>query len=306
MFHRPKKFLGQNFLVDRSIIRHIVDVVAVERPEVIIEIGPGRGALSDELVKTGIPLVLIEFDADLSAFLQERYVHYSHVRVICGDVRRVHIVEEVKKSVNLKDGDIAGFLVSRVRYVVVGNLPYYITASILRLVCELTMPPQASIFMVQREVADRITATAGSYSILGVSVQLYAQPERLFDVPATAFDPMPKVTSSVVRLGHFHSSLQAHCLERSGDISVGNEDVMRLVRMGFSSRRKTLVNNLSNGFHLSKETFVPIIESLSILPTTRAQELSLDQWRILVQKLEKCGILKSEKLKAYKVENYSH
>ncbi|MDD5396967.1 MAG: rRNA adenine dimethyltransferase family protein, partial [Candidatus Moranbacteria bacterium] len=178
-------------------------------------------------------------------------------------------------------------------YKVVANIPYYITAPIVRLFLETKIPPSESIFMVQKEVAERIVAKPGEMSILAVSVQYYAQAEYLFTVLRESFDPVPKVDSAVVKISSIYSSpFQGEDVRRTGEV-VGatgggvptkeeTKKFFRIVKSGFSAKRKTLINNLSNGLGIDKKEIEEKLLSIGFSPNTRAQELGVEDWKKLV------------------------
>jgi len=155
---------------------------------------------------------------------------------------------------------------------VVANIPYYITAPIIQYLLELPVPPKMIVLMIQKEVAERITAKVGDMSILAVSVQYYADPELLFMVSKNAFDPVPKVDSAVVRI------IPRRTFNKEQD-----KLFFRVVKTGFSARRKTLINNLSSGFHLSKEDVAQKLAQIGLDANIRAQALSIDDWKRLVK-----------------------
>ena len=158
-------------------------------------------------------------------------------------------------------------------YKVIANIPYYITAKIIRLFLESQNPPTAMVLMVQKEVAERITAKPGKMSLLAVSVQYYAQPEMLFAVSKNSFFPVPEVDSAIIRI--------THNMERKAQNKEEAKKFFRVVKAGFSAKRKTLVNNLSNAFHLEKNIVEETLKKIPLSVTVRAQELSIADWKKL-------------------------
>lgn len=215
--HRPKRSLGQNFLVDPNLQRKIVDAVGATGDDEVLEIGPGRGALTRHLVGSVGRLVLVELDDELARALEERYGHRADVEVVHGDVL------EVSLEAHLRDPDAVR---------VVGNIPYNITTPIVFRLLERPRPRDI-VLMVQGEVADRIVAAVGTkaYGALSVGVRAVAEVERLFKVGRRAFRPVPGVDSAVIRI-------TPHRPERT---TAAEEEALRvLVRAAFQWRRKQL------------------------------------------------------------------
>jgi 16S rRNA (adenine1518-N6/adenine1519-N6)-dimethyltransferase len=207
--------LGQHFLTSGSILQRIAAAACPERVPLVIEIGPGRGALTEKLLKRADKVLAVEFDRDLAEYLRSRFPHDGRLEVVAADVLRT---------------DLAAFG----RAPVAGNLPYYITSPIIEQALRLS-PPRA-VFLVQKEVADRITATPGrrDYGYLSVQVAAFAKPRTLFGVPPGAFQPPPKVDSAVVLLEPLPSPVVEDM-----------DGFLRFVGLCFQHKRKTLRNNLA-------------------------------------------------------------
>lgn len=245
----PKKSLGQNFLVDRNIAAKIVREIAPEPGEVIVEIGPGEGALTEGLVESGCRLVAVEIDPRAAAVVRERWG--DRVEVIESDVLKLDLASVARER-----------QVERLR--VVGNIPYYITSPILFHLFEHRAAVREATLMMQREVADRLVAVPRTkeYGILAVMTQSYALPRRLFDVGSRSFRPQPKVTSAVVRLAM-----------RDIEGIAGIERAHRaIVRTAFNQRRKTLRNALTPLLQTETERDT-IFSGAGINPGARAEEL---------------------------------
>lgn len=246
------KRFGQHFLTDQSALRAIADAVAPEAGEMVVEIGPGRGALTDMLAARGNPLIAIEIDRALATSLRERYASMDHVTIVEDDVLRVDL------------SAIAG-----ARFVVAGNVPYYITTPILFHV--LRQPfPRSAVFLVQKEVADRMVSPAGSktYGALSVNVQAVARVEIVREVPRGSFSPPPKVDSAVVRV-----------VPRS-DPLVALAEIERFrgfVQGLFGMRRKQIGNSLRGVAGLSAEESVSVLESAGIEPSRRVETMSPEE-----------------------------
>jgi len=251
----PHKGLGQNFLVDTGILWKIVRVAGVRPADSVLEIGAGLGNLTVVLAQNAARVVAVEIDKKLVPVLQEVVATFGNVEVMAGDMLKLDPVE----------------LVGQTNYLVVANIPYYITSPIIKLFLETEFPPTEMILMVQKEVAQRICAKPGEMSILAVSVQYYAKAELLFYVDKKAFYPVPEVDSAIIRVTH--NSERVSPEER--------KKLFRVVKAGFSSRRKTLLNNLANSFHLPKNIAEEKIKKAGINPTSRAQDLNVDDWKKL-------------------------
>jgi len=243
------KRLGQHFLTDRQVLEEIANAVAVSDDDTIVEIGPGRGALTDILAQRPNRLVAIEIDHALSEILERRYRDNPLVTIIERDVLEVSIADLVSGP-----------------FVVAGNVPYYITTPILFHVLRPPLPRQA-VFLVQREVADRMVAPPGSktYGALTVNVQAVAHAEILRNVPRTAFSPPPKVTSAVVRVTPLADPIVA-----AEDLERFRKFVVAL----FGMRRKQIGKSLRSISSLSAESVADVLAKQNIDPMTRAETLS--------------------------------
>jgi 16S rRNA (adenine1518-N6/adenine1519-N6)-dimethyltransferase len=254
--------LGQNFLRDKKITEKIIQSANLQPDNFVIEIGPGEGVLTEKLAAEVKQVVAIEIDQNLIPALQKKLTSNKNVEVIHEDILKI----------NLSKFAISYKLQAR-SYKIVANIPYYITSPIIRLFLEAEIPPQEMILMVQKEVAQRIVAKPGKMSILALAVQYYAQAQILFLVPAKAFFPVPKVDSAVIKIIPYAKQ----------DDSRKTQKFFRVVRAGFSAKRKTLANNLANSFHLSKKDVESKLNQIKLTPLTRAQELSLEDWKKLAE-----------------------
>lgn len=259
--------LGQNFLIDDTVAKKIVQVATITPDEIIVEVGPGTGAITTLLATQAKEVYAIELDPLLAQKLQKKYATVDHVHIINQDILQVNFPQ----------------LLQGHPYKVVANVPYYITSKITRLFLESQTPPEEMVIMIQKEVAQRITAQAGAMSILSASVQYYAVPSYLFTVSAESFDPVPKVQSAVIKI-----VIKKEDLPNKQE----QERFFRTVKAGFSAKRKTLCNNLANGFHSDKRTITMIFDTIELTHNVRAQELSLDQWFALITALEKEDLYK--------------
>ena len=256
------KRFGQHFLTDKSVLQSIVDSVSAHAGDTIVEIGPGRGVLTDELARLQNDLIAVEIDHLLSEKLRERYIRNERVKVIEADVLEVDLR-------SLVDGP----------FVVVGNVPYYITTPILFHVLRRPLPRHI-VLLVQREVAERIVASPGSkqYGALSVNVQVAAAAEIIRHVPPGAFSPPPKVDSAIVRILPLADSL------------VTDEEALRFrsfVQGLFGMRRKQVGNVLRSVTQLSPAEAVDVLESLGIDPRARPETLSVSEFVSLMRASEK-------------------
>ena len=254
----PKKSLGQHFLKDSAISARIVEAARIEPGETILEVGPGRGAITGMLADKAEQLVLIELDAALAAMLSERYKSQDNVRVIESDVRDLDFEE---------GGDVTE-AVGR-PYKVVANLPYYAAANIIRRFLESKNPPTEIVVMIQREVALEMAAPEGEMGMLSIATRFYADPEVLFNVPGSAFIPPPKVVSSVIRLVKRHDKP----LELDDEARF-----FKFVRAGFKAPRKQLHNSLARGLIIAVEQASDIIARAELDFMRRPRTLSIAEW----------------------------
>ena len=247
MVHIPRKRFGQNFLHDHNIIYNILSSIQAKPGEHWVEIGPGQGALTEPLLKTGIRLEVVELDRDLVTLLKEQFKQYDNLQIHSADALRFDL------SALAEDG-------KKLR--IIGNLPYNISTPLMFHLLDNAYCIEDMHFMLQKEVVDRICAAPGSkkYGRLSVMMQYYCATELLFDVPPESFDPAPKVMSAIVRLvPHQQPPVQVN------DIAKLN----RVVTQAFSQRRKTLRNSLKK--LITEEEIV----ALNIDPTLRAETISL-------------------------------
>jgi 16S rRNA (adenine1518-N6/adenine1519-N6)-dimethyltransferase len=264
---RPAKALGQHFLNDRNIVSKIVDAAELTADDVVIEVGPGLGVLTERLVEAAGRVIAVELDRALASRLRERFADTPRLTAVEGDVL------STSPDALLE----AAGLSATTPYAVVGNLPYNIGAAVLRHFLEAEQQPSRLVIMLQREVAAGIIAGPGELGLLGVSVQVYARPRRLFNVPARAFYPPPKVVSSVLRLDILDEPL----------VATGERDhFFEVVRAGFSAPRKQLRNSLAQGLRRPVVEVLPAIEAAGIAPTVRPEDLSIDDWLRLARAVE--------------------
>ena len=254
---RAKRSLGQNFLVDRRVLSRVVGAAELSPTDQVLEIGPGRGALTERLSESAGHVVAIELDDALVARLSARFADSANVRIVAGDARAV---------------DVGRLLDTSAGYKLVANLPYYAATPIIRRFLEMDDGPRLMVVMVQREVARAMTAAPGQMSLLSVATQLYGGARVVATVPPRAFRPAPKVTSAVIRIDVYDRPALRLRSER---------EFFRLVRAGFSARRKQLRNALNQGLSLPTADVERLLACAGIDPKRRAETLSLAEWGAL-------------------------
>jgi len=247
---KNNKSLGQNWLHDREALGHIADCAELTREDTVLEIGPGLGTLTSELLRRAGKVVSVEFDSELARKLPSQFPG-TNLEVIQGDILKFDLSQ-------LPDG-----------YKVVANIPYYITSKIIQILMTATNKPSTTVLLVQKEVAQRLAAKPGNMSILGISVQVYANVSLGNIVKAKLFTPPPKVDSQVV-------ILKTRLTPFLTDIS--EADFFHIVKAGFSAKRKMLRSSLSGGLKLSKIEAETILMKAGINPDARAETLNLDDW----------------------------
>lgn len=265
---RPTKSLGQNFLIDDSIVGRIVDSANVNENDLVIEIGPGLGGMTVELAERAGKVVAVEIDRHLLTVLKENVKDYKNVTILNKDILKIDINTEIIEHPEIKKD---GFIPSQIK--VIANLPYYITTPIIMSLLEQELPLDSMVFMLQAEVADRIVAEPGGkeYGALSIAVQYYSKPEKLFMVPPQSFIPQPGVDSTVIKLDIY----------KAPPVKVDDKDVFfRTVKAAFGQRRKTLVNALSNsGFFLkNKDEIKEILINMQVGENQRGETLSIKQF----------------------------
>ena len=259
-FAFQKKF-GQNFLIDPHVLDKIIGAAGVTKEDMVLEIGPGIGTMTQYLAEAARAVVAVEIDNNLIPILKETLAEYDNVTVINEDILKVDIIK-------LAEEHNGGRPIK-----VVANLPYYITTPIIMGLFESNVPIDNITVMVQKEVADRMQVGPGSkdYGALSLAVQYYAEPYIVANVPPNCFIPRPNVGSAVIRLTR-HKEMP---------VQVADPKLMfRLIRASFNQRRKTLQNGLNNAPDVSftKEQIVAAIESLGVPATIRGEALDLQQF----------------------------
>lgn len=253
-FHlRPKKSLGQNFLVDEGALTKVAAAADLTAADTVLEIGPGLGSLTRHLASAAQRVVAVELDENLLPALAQVLQPHPNVEVIQGDILQSQI-----SNLHLPPN-----------YKVVANIPYYITSALLRQLLEAEARPGLMVLTVQKEVAERICAQPGAMSLLAVSVQFYARPHIVARIPAGAFYPAPEVDSAVVRL---------EVLPQPAVAVADDDHFFRVVKAGFSQKRKQLRNALSGGLRLEPAVVDERLTQIGLDPKRRAETLTLEEW----------------------------
>lgn len=250
MFDIPKKSLGQHWLADEASLDAMLEAADIGLEDHVLEIGPGPGTLTEELVASAKHVTAVEFDENLAEKLPGR-INADNLTVVQSDILSFDLT-----SLPLD-------------YKVVANIPYYLTSNLLRVLCESPNHFSKAAILIQKEVAERVCAKPGSMSLLSVSVQYYCEASLGMVVPAELFTPPPKVDSQILKLTYRTAPLFP---------DTDTKVFFRVVKAGFSQRRKTILNSLSAGLHLSREETHKLLEPAGVVPTDRAQSLDLYQW----------------------------
>ncbi|MEK7594433.1 MAG: 16S rRNA (adenine(1518)-N(6)/adenine(1519)-N(6))-dimethyltransferase RsmA [Patescibacteria group bacterium] len=252
-----KKALGQHWLNDEVSLEAMCVAADIQAGDVVLEIGPGMGSLTKLLVKKAKQVIAVEFDPSLAVSLPSR-INADNLEV---------------KQQDILDFD---FTTLPKDYKVVANIPYYLTSHLIRVISETPNQPSTAVLLIQKEVAQRVTARPGNMSLLSVTAQFYWQASAAMEVPAILFTPPPKVDSQILILERPPKPLFP---------DVEPKDFFRLVKAGFSQRRKTLLNSLSAGLSRSRDETQSLCERASIDSKRRPQTLSLDEWSNLYKAL---------------------
>jgi 16S rRNA (adenine1518-N6/adenine1519-N6)-dimethyltransferase len=251
----PDKSLGQHWLTDRSVLASIAMLAELSDTDTVLEIGPGLGTLTSVLLRQAKQVIAVEFDPELARKLPGQFPG---------------------TSLDVRHEDILRFDLSQLPtgYKVVANVPYYITSKIVQRLMTADNKPAVAVLLVQKEVAERLAATPGDMSILGISAQVYADVSLGDVVPAEFFTPPPKVDSQVVIMRTRPSSML-------GDVA--ESDFFRVVKAGFSSKRKKLRTSLSGGLGIDKKELEALLDTVDISADLRAEDLSVEDWLRLTQ-----------------------
>lgn len=251
----PNKRLGQNFLVEESIAEKILETAAIKNTDTVVEVGAGLGVITTELARRAKKVIAVEKDKNLIPILKEVVRNYENVEIVHGDILKIENLE----IENWK---------------LVGNIPYYITAPLIRRFLEMKNAPEEMILMVQKEMAQRIAAYPPDMSILAVSVQIYATAKIISFVPKNSFWPQPNVDSAIIKIKNI----------KKPDADM--DTFFKVVKAGFSSPRKQLLNNLSHGLKITRDKAKEWLAAAGVDESRRAETLTVNEWIKLAQGLK--------------------
>lgn len=257
---RADKSLGQNFLQDHAALEKIALAAEIQAEDSVLEIGPGLGSLTRYLAVSARAVTAIELDDEILPALETILSPYKNIRVVHGDILKTRIAE----------------LIQTPGYLVVANIPYYITSAVIRHLLEAEVKPRRVVLVIQKEVAERICAAPGDLSLLALSVQVYGKPSFVAKIPAGAFHPVPKIDSAILRIDIYDEPLIPRAELKT---------FFKLVKAGFAQKRKTLRNALAAGLHIPAKEAETLLTSAGIDFMRRAETLGIEEWKNLCDKM---------------------
>lgn len=315
---KPKKSLGQNFLINEGVYRKIIAAAEIQRGDKVIEVGPGLGTLTQFLADAGAKVIAVEKDHHLADYLKTKFANQKNAQPFdearknidlkepaplqqkaesrTENLKRLHSLSKFSGArVTILEEDILKFNPANYKppaspagrqttpYKLVGNIPYYLTSHLLRAILESWPVPRMIVLMLQKEVAQRITAKPPHMSMLAVSVQYYARPKIISYVSHGNFYPPPDVDSAIIRLAPRVQGLGSSEKEsekfRTEPYTLNPKPFFRVVRAGFAGKRKQLGNTLAGGLKLAKNIVEEKLKAVDIDPKRRAETLTLDEWQ---------------------------
>ena len=255
---KPSKRLGQNFLIDKNVVKKIIKAAELHSKDIVLEIGPGIGALTKEIAKKTGKVIAVEKDQRMVEILKKTLKDFKNIEIINQDILKFQITN-YKLQINLK---------SKIQnYKLIANLPFYITAPVIRRFLESKYPPKEMVLIVQKEVAQRICSKSPKMNILAISVQFYAKPKIISYISKKSFWPQPKVDSAIIKIVP---------QKKHKDVDV--DLFFKIVKAGFSHPRKQLANNLTNGLKLNKQEVNDLLLKNNVKPSQRAETLAVQDW----------------------------
>lgn len=246
---KANKILGQNFLINQGVVEDMLEAADIKDGDTVLEVGPGLGILTKEIIKKNCKILAIEKDKNLIPYLENKFKDNKNIEIRQSDILR--------EKINFKD------------YKIIANLPFYLTSRFLRIFLEYENKPSVMVLLMQREVAERVIAENNNTSVLSIACSLYADAKIIRSVSRRAFYPKPDVDCAVIKFNVFDKPKY-----KIEDIEL----FFKIVKAGFSARRKQIHNNLSSGLVISGDKIKNILEKAKIDPTRRAQTLSLEEW----------------------------
>lgn len=264
---KAKRSLGQNFLKSKKVLSEIVRAGKVSSSDIILEIGPGQGTLTEKILETGAKIIAVEKDDRLINFLNEKFskeIYIGQLNLIHSDILEIDL-----DSLKLTSGS----------YKLIANIPYYITGQIFRKFLSGKIQPSKIVIMVQKEIADRIIARDGKESLLSISVKAYGNPKKIMKVGKENFSPKPKVDSAVLLIDNISKNF---FLSAQAGKEIGEEKFFEIIKTGFSHKRKILTSNLKK---LTGRDLKEVFSELKIPEKARAEDLTLENWKNLSTKL---------------------
>lgn len=263
--HANKK-LGQNFLIEDTVVEKTVEAADITKEDLVIEIGPGLGTLTKELLEKAKKVIAIELDEKMIPILQERFFLYQNLELVHQDILTVPLKKYIEKEENIREVKI------------VANLPYYITTPIIMKLLEDRLPVKTITVMVQKEVAKRLTAKTGDKlcGAITYAIEYYCETKEVVEVPRQSFMPAPEVDSEVIQL----------ILRDKPKVQVKDEKFLfSLIKASFMQRRKTLLNGIGNSGLIEKNKLKEIMEELNLPETTRGENLTLEQFAEIAERV---------------------
>ena len=254
-----EKYLGQHFILSKKALTQMIKAAGIKPNDTVIEIGPGLGTLTQELAKTGAKIIAIEKDLKMINILGETLTGHKNIKIIQADAR----------------GDKLGIKIAKNKYKIVANLPYNVATFLIRQWLELKNSPKLMVLMIQKEVAQRMTAKPPHMNLLAVSTQFLAIAKVVDYVPAKAFWPKPKVDSAIIKI-----------VPKKRPPQKTRRAFFAVVKAGFSQPRKQLIGNLTKKLKTPREKLMEIFKNLNISERARAENLSLEQWILLAKEIE--------------------
>jgi 16S rRNA (adenine1518-N6/adenine1519-N6)-dimethyltransferase len=250
---RPSKRFGQNFLIDEESLEEIIKAAELKPNDLVLEIGPGTGSLTEKIAKSVDKVIAVEKDRNMISILKERFKDIKNIEVIEADI--------LKYQIEFKS------------YKVIGNLPFYLTAPIIRKLLEIENQPSLMALIVQKEVGQRICANSPKMNLLAASIQIYSHPEIISFISKTSFWPAPEVDAAVIKI-----------VPKENKINKTDSDLFfKIIKAGFSQPRKQLINNLSAGLDIDKNKTGEWLKKNNLSPKQRAETLDIKEWLILTE-----------------------